>query len=177
MTLERGTRPYWLNLSSSVFAVGLLLLAASLYVWSIWLQLFTEAMLVPWYCCDPAGLPPLGSWQRTFNDFFATSPGRFLPLLIFFLTEGIIFWSRLRRDSDRTWLPMLFCAGNVLLFLLSLAITNLSWWVSNQVVGPRIGGIDAGYHRTWYGIVSHLSLWLLFFVALAKIRLPDAARG
>jgi hypothetical protein len=72
---------------------------------------------------------------------------------------------------------MLFCAGNVLLFLLSLAITNLSWWVSNQVVGPRIGGIDAGYHRTWYGIVSHLSLWLLFFVALAKIRLPDASRG
>lgn len=72
--------------------------------------------------------------------------------------------------SNRTWLPMRFFCGNILLFLLGIVVTNLSWGVSNRLVGPRAGGIDAGTHRTWYGIAANLSLIILFLVALARVR-------
>ena len=155
-----------------VFLVGALLWVLSCLLLIFWLDLATEAMLVPWYCCDPDALPPPGTWQRTLNDFFAAFPGRILPALVFIVIEGLIFRTRGKQAGDRTWLPILFFGANILLFLVSMVATDLTWWLSNTLVGLRVGGIDAGYHRTWYGITSHLALWILFLAALAKIRLP-----
>jgi len=169
--LTQETMPKRVNLSA-VFWAGLVLLFLMALICLLWLSLFAEALLVPYECCDLAAKPSLGSWQRTINDFFAAFPGRLLPTLLFFLASGLIFRLRLKRAENRTWLPLLFFGAYVFLFLVSLVVTDLSWVFSNRIVGPRIGGIDAGYHRTWYGLASHLILWLLFFIALAKIRLP-----
>ena len=66
--------------------------------------------------------------------------------------------------KNRTWLPLLF-------FLVAdLFATVLSWSLSDWATGPRVGVIDAGYHRTWYGILATLILWIIFWIVL--IRLP-----
>jgi hypothetical protein len=49
----------------------------------------------------------------------------------------------------------------------SLVLVDLSWSLSNSLVGPKTNAY-AGYHRTWYGIASHLVLWGVFFLALSQ---------
>jgi hypothetical protein len=74
------------------------------------------------------------------------------------------------RAKNRTWLPLTFALADVVLFAAGLAATSLCWVLIDWVVGPRVGGIDAGYHRTWYGIAAHLVLWIVFWICL--VRLP-----
>ncbi len=152
-----------------VFAISLLLLIGS---WvTLWWQtaLATEALLVPWHCCGWNIQPAIGTWQRTLNDFFETT-GSELPSLIFILASGSIFAVKSWRAKNRTWLPLLFFLGNLIFFAAHLLAITLSWKLSNWVIGPRLGGIDNGYHRTWYGIVGTLLLWITFWISL--IRLP-----
>jgi hypothetical protein len=142
--------------------------------WAIlfwWLSLFTEALLVPWKCCGLEPLPAPDTWQRTLNDFFAVFPGNILPATAFILIEIAIFYKRIIRVKDRTWLPTGFALANALLLTADLLVTHFSWVLSKRLVGPRVG-IDAGFHRTWYGIVAHLALWSFFFVILARVKLP-----
>jgi hypothetical protein len=40
----------------------------------------TEGWLVPWDCVHVSLRPPLGTWERTINDFFEGPPGSFLPI-------------------------------------------------------------------------------------------------
>lgn len=161
------------NLASSAVAiVGSGLLIGSWVALYWWGSLFTEALLVPWYCCDPATLPALGTWQRTVNDFFAAPLGSILPSMALVLTAVTIFGVRMRRAENRVWLPLAFFLANMLFLAADLFVTELSWALSNWLVGPRVSGIDAGYDRTWYGIISHLMLYGVFFLALAKARFP-----
>lgn len=154
----------------TVFAVGLILLIGTWAIWYWWMSLFTEALLVPWYCCSQDTLPALGTWQRVINDFFDTLPGSLLPSLTFIFINASIFGVKVLRAKNKTWLPLTFVFANILLLMADLFVTSLSWSLSDWLVGPRVGGIDAGYHRTWYGIVSHLILWSIFFMTLAKVR-------
>jgi hypothetical protein len=91
------------------------------------------------------------------------------------LTAATIFGVRMRRAENRVWLPLAFFLANVLLLAADLLMTQLSWALSNRLVGPRVGGIDAGYDRTGYGIISHLMLYGVFFLALAKARFLSPA--
>jgi hypothetical protein len=117
----------------------------------------------------------LGTWQRTINDFFAVFPGTILPSFLFILIEIIIFSFKFPRSDNRTWLPAAFALANFLFLAADLTVTNLSWTVSNWLVGPRVG-IDAGFHRTWYGIVAHLILWTIFFLILARAKFPGNSK-
>jgi len=163
--------------SSAVVIAGSCLLIGSWVVLYWWQLLSTEALLVPWYCCDLGALPALGTWQRAVNDFFAALPGSILPSVAIVTTGVAIFGVRMRRAENRVWLPLAFFLANVLLLAADLLMTQLSWALSNRLVGPRVGGIDAGYDRTWYGIVSHLMLYSVFFLALAKAGFPRRWQG
>ncbi|MDX1416409.1 MAG: hypothetical protein R3293_19575 [Candidatus Promineifilaceae bacterium] len=170
MTMQ--TRRFWStnDMSSTIiFMVGLLLLIGSWLLLYGWVALFTEAYLVPWYCCDFGTIPDPGSWPRAINDFFATAPGSHLPSFLLIGTSVTLFIITLSRKRSKTWIPMIFFIATILLLGADWIVTDLSWALSNWIVGPRVGGIDAGFHRTWYGILSHLLLWITFFVLLAKV--------
>jgi hypothetical protein len=154
----------------ALFTAGLLMLALAWLVWFWWISLFTEALLVPWYCCGLDAMPAVGSWQRTVNDFFATRPGSVLPSVTMITIGFAIVGARIIKAKNRVWLPLAFAGLYFLLLAADLVVTNLSWALSNWLVGPRIGGIDAGYHRTWYGILAHLVLWCLFYLYLARAK-------
>lgn len=156
-------------IQNAIFLTGLILVAAIWVVLFWWVSLFTEALLVPWYCCNLDTLPAVGTWQRALNDFFSQPPGSLLPSVTMVLISLLIFINRLSRAKNRMWVPLLFVIAFVFLIGADLLVTNLSWAISNWIVGPRTGGIDAGYHRTWYGILSHLLLWMVFFFTLVEV--------
>lgn len=155
----------------AIFTIGLVLLLTSWVIVYWWTALFTEALLVPWYCCGQDSIPAIGTWQRTINDFFNEFPGSALPSLTFVTISIAIFISRLSKAKNRVWLPAIFFLAFVILLAADLAVTNLSWAISSWIVGPWRGALDVGYHRTWYGIVSHLALWCIFFAILAKVKI------
>lgn len=151
--------------------IGLLLLIGSWGILFWWVSLFTEALLVPWYCCSLDSLPAVGTWHRVINDFFGGLPGSVLPSLTMVLISVFIFVVRVTQAKNKVWLPAIFFLAYLFLLAADLVVTNLSWGLSNWIVGPRTDGIDAGYHRTWYGILSHLMLWSLFFLTLVKVKI------
>jgi hypothetical protein len=152
-----------------VFAAGAILLAGSWYILYRWIMLDTQALLVPWYCdCTWDTRPALGTVARTINDFFL-GPGDDLPSLLFVSLGMALFIVKTRRARDKTWLPLFFLLANLLFIAADLALTSLSWSLSDWVVGTRGGIVDAGYHRTWYGIVSDLGLWGVYFLVLAAL--------
>lgn len=157
-------------LPTMIFTIGLILLVATWLIWFWWLSLFTEALLVPWYCCSLDAMPAIGTWQRTINDFFGTLPGSILPSVTMIAIGVLIFGRRMIKAKNRVWLPLAFAILYLLLLAADVVVTDLSWEVSNWLVGPRLGGIDAGYHRTWYGFAAHLILWATFYVYLAKAK-------
>ncbi len=158
-----------------VFALGTVALLATFSVLYGWISLGTEALLAPWPCdCSWYKPPALGTLQRTLNDFFAGA-GRDVPSLVFVLIVGIIVGRRTWRAKDRTWLPLVFSGANIVFFAADLVATDLSWALSNWVVGPRIG-IDAGYHRTWYVIAASGILWIVFWVVLIRLPIHDRPR-
>ena len=152
----------------TLFAVSFLFLITSWIILFWWMTLFTEAFLVPWYCCGVEALPSLGTWQRTINDFFAGSPGRYLPSIGLITVNAYLLVVRLARARTKAWIPIVFFLANILLLAGDIFVTNISWMLSNWIVGSRVGGIDAGFHRTWYGIAFHLVFWAMFFAFLAR---------
>lgn len=171
------------NVSSSmpylIFGVGLVLLLVSWWAWYAMIGFSTEALLVPWYCdCSWDTRPALGILQRTINDFFDTS-GRELPSQLFILISTTIFTIRTWRAKNKTWFPLMFFLASLVFLVADLVVADLSWSLSDWMVGAQLGRIDAGYHRTWYGILSELALWLIFFVILIRIppsRSTDVAK-
>ncbi len=156
-------------LPNPIFALGILLLLATGFVMYLWISIGTEALLVPWQCeCTWDTRPAVGTMQRTLNDFFGSS-GRDVPSLFFVLVTGAIMAIRTRHAKNRTWLPLLFAMANMVLLAAHVVAISLAWSLSDSIVGPRVG-IDAGYHRTWYGIAATGILWIAFWLVL--IRLP-----
>ncbi len=158
-------------LPNLIFALGILVLLASGVVLYFWISLGTEALLAPWPCdCSGYRPPAVGTMQRTLNDFFA-GPGRDVPSLIFVLVTGAIVAIRTRHAKNRTWLPLLFAMANVVLLAAHIVAISLAWSLSDSIVGPRVG-IDAGYHRTWYGIAATCIFWIAFWLVLLRLPIP-----
>ena len=119
-----------------------------------WIALNVDALLVPWWGSPSwETLPRLGSLTRTINDCFGGPPGAYLPYLAFVLTSGGIFVARSRRQSNTLRLPLVFSLTNALFLAVDLAITWLSWVISDGLVPRQAVSVDAGYHRTWVGIL------------------------
>ncbi len=126
-----------------VFAIGVLVLLATGFVLYGWTSLGTEALLVPWQCdCTWDTRPAVGTVPRALNDFFAAS-GRDLPSLVFILVTGAIVAIRTWRAKHRTWLPLLFSMASIVFLAADVVATVLTGSLSDWVVGPRAGVIDA----------------------------------
>jgi len=154
---------------SLIFGLGVLALIGS-WVVLYWQEtLFTESHLAGYYCCVSAqDLPAPGTIARTVNDFFRTWPGKDLPALIFVGLNMGFFVVSLRRERGKAWLPFLFTGFNLLYLAAALVLVALSWSISDWIVGPQMNAYT-GYHRTWYGIVLHLGLWMVTFVTLSRV--------
>ena len=151
------------------FLLGVVLLIGT---WGVlyWTEsLFTESHLVGYYCCvSEQDLPAVGTLERTTSDFFRTSPGKHLPSLLFVSFSASIFITRMRKARGKVWLPFFFALFNILYLVVDFWLMDVSWSLSDWVVGPLTSAYK-GYHRTWYGIVSHLLLWGVFFFAIAWV--------
>jgi hypothetical protein len=156
---------------TALFWLGIVLLIGA---WSVlyWTEsLFTESHLVGYYCCvTERDLPAPGTAERMASDFFRTAPGMHLPSIVFVGTNVGLFWSSVwhARKGVRWCLPFLFVALAALYLLTHLFLLRVSWSISERLVGPPLSAYK-GYHRTWYGIVLHLVLWLAFLGVLSNI--------
>ncbi len=159
------------------FLLGVALLLGT---WAVlyWAEsLFTESHLVGYYCCvSEQDLPAMGTLERTISDFFRTSPGKHLPSLLFVSVGVGIFTTRVRKARRKTWLPFFFVLVNILYLVVDFWLVGVSWAISDWVVGP-LTSVYKGYHRTWYGIVSHLLLWGVFFFVIAWLSLVATTRA
>jgi hypothetical protein len=154
-----------------LFWIGVVLLLGTWIVlyWSE--SLFTESHLVGYYCCvTEQDLPTPGTLERMASDFFRTSPGMHLLPLVFVVANagifGISVWHARKRKC--WWLPFLFVAFGTLYLPTDLCLVRVSWLISDWLVGPLTSAYK-GYHRTWYGVVLHLMLWLGYFVMLSRV--------
>jgi len=159
------------------FLLGVALLLGT-WVVLYWTEsLFTESHLVGYYCCvSEQDLPAMGTLERTISDFFRTSPGKHLPSLFFISVSASIFTTRMRKARGEVWLPFFFALFNIFYLVVDFWLMGVSWLISDSVVGPLMSAYK-GYHRTWYGIVSHLLLWGVFFLAVAWVSLVATTRA
>jgi len=109
------------------FLIGVLLLLGAwgaLY-WSE--SLFTESHLVGYYCCvTEQDLPAKGTLERTFSDFFRTSPGKHLPSILFVTINASFFARGVLRGHRKAWLPFLFALLGVSYLALDFGLIALS---------------------------------------------------
>lgn len=152
-----------------VFLLGIVLLFATWGALYCSEALFTESHLVGYYCCvSDQDLPAMGTLERTLSDFFGTSLGKHLPSLFFISVIAAIFVRGMFKKRGSVWLPFLFVLLGLLYLILDFWLINISWSISNSLVGPQTSAYK-GYHRTWYGIVLHFLLWAGFLFALARV--------
>jgi hypothetical protein len=161
------------NTSKQILSLTLLLgiiLVMGTWVVLYWAEaLFTESHLVGYYCCvSEQDLPAVGTLERTLGDFFRTFPGQYLPSFFFVGVNASIFAKGRLKMRGKVWFPLLFALFNALYLVLSTWLAGVSWSISDRVVGP-LTSVYKGYHRTWYGIVLHLALWGVFFLALTRV--------
>jgi len=98
-----------------VFVGGTLLLVATWSFLFACIAAMTEAWLVPWDLTPFR--PPLGTWERTVNDFFEAWPGSILPSVVFIVVSASIYVARTSaRTADRALLPLAFAAANMIFF-------------------------------------------------------------
>jgi len=90
METERG-----LSRMRALFGFGWMLLSwVPLF---LWLMALTEGWGAPW---DTAPIrSPVGHWQRTLNDFFESGIGAYLPTMIFFCTNFLLYSHKVRTEE------------------------------------------------------------------------------
>lgn len=143
--------------------IGLGLLVPGWLLLFLTLTILTEFILVPW---DTAiERPEVGTWQRTLNDFFETSPGQWsisVPLTGLSILAGV---GVLRRKPEAGWrlaVVNLICVAVLWgAFLLAAMLNN---WL--HPYPPVL--YDPTYHGYYRSIVPGLAvlgvcaLWLLW---------------
>lgn len=149
-----------MHYAKSLTGMGLLLFSWLLLF--VVFMFFTELILAPW---DTALVrPEIGTWQRTLNDFFETSPGNLtLAALLLLAAIGLS-----RHHFTSGWMLALINLGFVVLLwalmLASFTLNNALFPYPSVLYDPSY----AGYHRSvlplavlllacggWLWLVSH----------------------
>jgi hypothetical protein len=121
-----------------------------------WLMLYmltialTEIWLVPWDIWSEPVRPPVGTWQRTVNDFFEGGVGAQLVGVSLIAGSMFSILIRLLRGDQRTLAPWIWASYNLIFFtacLVTLLVAN-SLPLNNSL--PIVEQI--GYGRTWPGV-------------------------
>lgn len=154
-----------LGLSLAAFRIGgIIVLFTTWYLISIMLLTGTESWLAPWDTLRSR--PPVGTWQRTINDFFEGSPGNYLPLCLIMPISLALFWDAYRHSKHGSLLMWIFALTNLLFIIASVILVP---WAFTQWAPPFQAPLDAGFHRTWPAIfVTGILLigWIVLQIAL-----------
>lgn len=124
------------------FIGGLILLTATWLGSWIWFVTVTEGLLVPW---DTIPIrPPVGTLERTINDFFEVPPGAYSLAVLFLALDAVLFIIRLWNAASKTWLPLIFAITNALFLLITTVL--ISWaraltdlWLPYPLLGVGFG--------------------------------------
>lgn len=135
---------------------GCLLLIITWYVIALMVTAGTEGWLAPW---DTQRFrPPLGTWERTVNDFFEGAPGSLLPALIVILMSLVFYMYGLSQSKNKEILTWKFAVTNLFFIILDALLVIWSrrllyLWLPQP--RPRI---NVGYHLTWPAILVTIVL-------------------
>jgi hypothetical protein len=149
---------------------GIILLSGTWYALFRFIAGVTEGWLAPW---DTWPHPPLGTWERTVNDFFETYPGAFLPSSAVILASAALFVLRMTRSEDKVLLPWLFAVTNLLFIVVDAVLAIFAHQLPNLWLPQPRPEIDIGYHYTWPAFVVTVFLLILLFIAQARLKLAQ----
>lgn len=157
--------------------VGLLLLSSWVVVFG-WLDLwFGDGPLVPYASAALLSWerPPINTWQRQLNDYFAWPP--FIARRVAFLFVGLsvalfsLTWFRISKSAESgIRLGLDFALSNVVFVL--IMFVSQSWFnllPDLALLDPP--GYRAGYGSTYKYILAG-SLWLLLWLVLQARVIP-----
>jgi hypothetical protein len=150
-----------------IFAAGGVVLLVTWLVLYVWIRIITQVWLAPWCGVPASQQPPVGTWQRTLNDYFARLPGAILPVVIVLTTSAFLFLVRLVRGRNRAFLPLEFAALNLSLMVAYTILVLVTYWLPDLWLPQPRPSPDIGYHRTWPEIVVTTYLLLVLFRAQA----------
>jgi hypothetical protein len=150
---------------SIVFFVSTLALLASWLLLFAWIVLTTESFLAPWDLS--ANRMPIGTWQRTLNDFFESFPGSIVPATITTLASICIFIYRNLRVTNRHVLPISFAFTNIVCIAISIFLTFFAIRIPSLWLPLRYR-LDEGYERSWITIVVIATLLLILLFVQVK---------
>jgi hypothetical protein len=167
----------WKSPGREAFIGGTVLLVGTWFLLSLFVLAVTEGRLVPWDCVHVSSRPPLGTWQRTANDFFEGPPGSFLPALGFVLVSVALFLVGTLRTRRRTLLPWALAAANLAFVLADVLLLGVADRVPMLRLPEPRPAIDVGYHRTWPAILITAVLALVLFLVQARMAVGGKPEG
>ena len=156
---------------AGVFVAGTLWLAGAWRFVFLWQAMLAEGWYAPWDMAP--GRPPIGTWERALNDFFANPVGSILPGTLIIVISLILFVARLARARRKFWLPVLFSASNIVFVMLNMLLTIGLAHLINLWLPQPVAGFDAGYHRAWPVIALNICLAIGLVVAQATFTVKD----
>jgi hypothetical protein len=164
-TIDKKAR--WPLQKTGLFLGGMLFLVGTWYFLLLWIMGMTEGWLVPWDTVP--GRPPLGTWQRTVNDFFEVPPGAILLAIVVVTISVIIFVARVAQAEHRAWLPLTFAATNLVFMLADTVLAILAHQLPDLWLPKPRPPIDVGYHRTWPALLVTVVLLVILFLVQSKV--------
>lgn len=167
----------WKPPGRAVFIGGTVLLVGAWFLSTFFILVATEAWLVPWDCVHVSLRPPLGSWERTVNDFFEGPPGSFLPALGFMLVSVALFLVGTLRTRRRTLLPGALAATNLAFVLADVLLLDVADRLPIRRLPEPRPLIDVGYHRTWPAVLITAVLALGLFLVQARMAIGGKPEG
>lgn len=151
-----------------IFATGAVLLLLTWVNLYAWIRLMTQVWLAPWCPLPVSQQPPVGTWQRTLNDYFVRLPGAVLPAIVVLATSALLFLTRLVRDRSRAFLPLEFAALNLSFIVAEVVLVLVAHWLPDLWLPQPRPSLDIGYHRTWPETVATTCLLLVLLTAQAR---------
>lgn len=171
------TRVGWELKKTEVFIGGTLLLVGTWCLLFMFTAAMTEGWLAPWDTVPVEFRPPVGSWQRSLDDFFEAWPGAILPGIVVVLVSASIFVIRTVRTMNRVLLPLAFAATNFIFILVDSFLATLAHRLPNLWLPQPRPSIDAGYHRTWPAILVTTILLIILLLVQSKVVLKRNRTG
>lgn len=160
-----------------VFVSGTVLLIGTWFLISLFMLAATEGWFVPWDCVQVSLRPPLGTWERTINDFFEGPPGSFLPALGFMLVSVATFLAGTLRTRRRVLLPGALAVTNLAFVLADILLLDVADRLPILRLPEPRPAIDVGYYRTWPAILITTVLVGLLFAVQSRIAIGGKREG
>ncbi len=170
-------RVRWDLKKTEVFIGGTLLLVGTWCLLFMSIAAMTEGWLAPWDTVPVEFRPPVGSWQRSLNDFFEAWPGAILPGVVVILVSVSIFVVRNVRTMNKALMPLAFAVTNFIFILVDLFLATLAHQLPNLWLPQPRPSIDVGYHRTWHAMLVTTILLTTLLLVQSRVVLKRNRMG